>query len=122
MSAEEFQNRWEGCVVAPETGVYEFSVKTENGFRLFVNDPENALIDGWVSPGPQVREEKKSLYLVGGRAYRLILEHIKFKEAFGLGGALVEAALRDEGDSPSPLPAHGSAPGENDREHHLPCG
>jgi hypothetical protein len=81
MSAEEFQNRWEGSVLAPETGIYEFSVKTENGFRLFINDPENAVIDGWVSPGPQVREEKKSLYLVGGRAYRLILEHFKFKEA-----------------------------------------
>lgn len=81
MSSEEFQNRWEGSVLAPETGMYEFSVKTENGFRLWVNNPEKAFIDGWVSPGPQVREEKKSIYLVGGRAYRLILEHFKFKEA-----------------------------------------
>ncbi len=82
LEAEQFQNRFEGSVVANETGVYEFAVKSENGFRLWINDTNegDALIDGWVSAGPQVREEKKSLYLVGGRAYRLQLEHFKFKE------------------------------------------
>jgi mono/diheme cytochrome c family protein len=80
MIPEEFQLRWDGCVIAPETGLYEFSVKTENGFRLWINDSEKAFIDGWVSAGPTVREEKKSIYLVGGRAYRLMLDHFKFKE------------------------------------------
>lgn len=80
MIPEEFQLRWDGCVVAPETGLYEFSVKTENGVRLFINDTDKAFIDGWVTPGPTVREEKKSIFLVGGRAYRLMLEHFKFKE------------------------------------------
>jgi hypothetical protein len=82
LEAEQFQNRFEGCVVAPETGIYEFAVKSENGFRLWINDGGDGreLIDGWVSPGPEVREEKKSLFLVGGRAYYLRLEHFKFKE------------------------------------------
>jgi hypothetical protein len=80
LEAEQFQNRWDGAVVADETGVYEFIIKSENGVRLWVNDDQEALIDGWVSSGPEVREEKKSIYLVGGRAYRLILEHFKFKE------------------------------------------
>jgi hypothetical protein len=81
MSNEEFQNRWDGSILAPETGVYEFTVKSENGFRLYVNDDEDALIDGWVSAGPKVREESKTIYLVGGRAYRIMLDHFKFKEA-----------------------------------------
>jgi len=82
LEAEQFQNRFEGSVYAGETGVYEFAVKSENGFRLWINDDDegDALIDGWVSAGPQVREEKKSIFLVGGRAYRLVLEHFKFKE------------------------------------------
>lgn len=82
LEAEQFENRFEGCIVARETGVYEFAVKSENGFRLWINDASegNALIDGWVSAGPQVREEKKTIFLVGGRAYRLLLEHFKFKE------------------------------------------
>ena len=81
MAADEFQLRWDGAVVAPETGDYEFMVKTENGFRLLINDPETPLIDSWVTPGPTVREEKKRIFLLGGRAYRLTLEHFKFKEA-----------------------------------------
>ncbi|WP_395753255.1 DUF1592 domain-containing protein [Prosthecobacter sp.] len=82
MEAEQFQNSWTGSVMAEETGVYEFILKTENGARLWVNDmnESDALIDAWVSAGPTVREEKKSLFLVGGRAYALRLDHFKFKE------------------------------------------
>jgi len=82
MEAEQFQDSWTGSVVAQETGVYEFMIKTENGARLWINDmsENDALIDAWVSAGPKVREEKKSLYLLGGRAYALRLDHFKFKE------------------------------------------
>ena len=80
MMADEFHLRWEGSILAPETGVYEFSVKTENGARLWINDTKKELIDGWVSNGPEVREEKKTIFLVGGRPYTLALEHFKFQE------------------------------------------
>jgi hypothetical protein len=72
--------RWEGSLYAEETGTYEFIIKTENGARLWVNDPKTNLIDGWVSSGPDVREMKKSVYLLGGRAYPLRVEWFKFKE------------------------------------------
>jgi hypothetical protein len=80
---EEFSNRWTGSVFAEKTGLYEFIVKTENGARLWVNDDSDKrpLIDAWVSAGPTVREEKKSIFLVGGRSYGLMLDHFKFKEA-----------------------------------------
>lgn len=83
LEAEQFENRFEGSVIPRDTGVHEFAVKSENGFRLWINDDHeaDALIDGWVSAGPEVRELKKGLFLVGGRAYRLRLEHFKFKEA-----------------------------------------
>lgn len=80
MGPNEFSVRWEGSVYAEETGTYEFIVKTENGVRLAVNDPKNLLIDAWVSSGPDVREEKKSIYLLGGRSYVLTLDFFKFKE------------------------------------------
>ncbi len=79
MGAEGFSVRWEGSVFAPVTGAYEFIVKSENGIRLWVNDTTKLLIDGWVSPGP-MREEKRSVFLLGGRAYPLTLEFFKFKE------------------------------------------
>ena len=47
----EFSIRWEGSVLAPETGEYEFIVRTEHAARLWVNDPKQPLIDAWVKSG-----------------------------------------------------------------------
>lgn len=80
MGAEQFSIRWEGSIFAQETGNYEFVIKTENGARLWVNDLNTKLIDGWVTAGPQVREIKKSIFLLGGRAYPLALEFFKYKD------------------------------------------
>lgn len=80
LDPEQFNIRWEGSIIAEETGVYEFVIKTENGVRLMINGRKNALIDSWVTPGPQVREEKGSVFLLGGRSYPLVLEHFKYKD------------------------------------------
>ena len=77
---EEFSMKWEGSVIAAESGDYEFRIKTQNGARLWVNDMEDALIDAWVSSGPEVREETATLHLIGGRAYPLKLDFFTFKE------------------------------------------
>ncbi|HEX8313182.1 MAG TPA: DUF1592 domain-containing protein, partial [Chthoniobacteraceae bacterium] len=80
MSAVQFSARWSGSIIAEESGVYEFILKTENGARLWVNDTKNMLIDGWVSAGAEPREEKKSIFLLGGRAYPLRVEFFKYKD------------------------------------------
>ncbi len=77
MAPDEFSIRWDGSLLAEETGMYEFILKTENGVRLSINDPERSLIDAWVTPGPEVREEKKSVFLLGGRAYPITVEFFK---------------------------------------------
>jgi cytochrome c553 len=77
---DEFELRFEGSLIAPETGTYEFIVRSQNGFRLSINDREKPIIDAWVSSGDTVREERASLYLIGGRAYYLALDHFKFRE------------------------------------------
>jgi hypothetical protein len=80
LPAEEFSNKWQGSIIAEETGVYEFVIRTQNGARLFVNNWRDPIVDGWVSSGPDIREEKGSIFLLGGRPYPIILEHFKFKE------------------------------------------
>lgn len=80
LPAEEFSIKWEGSIIAEESGVYEFMVKTENGVRLFVNNWRDPIVDGWVSSGPDIREEKGTIFLLGGRPYPIRLEHFKFKE------------------------------------------
>jgi mono/diheme cytochrome c family protein len=79
MDVHDFNVRWDGCVIAEETGAYEFIIQSENSVRVYVNDTKNLLIDAEVSEG-KMREEKKSVYLLGGRAYPIVVMLNKFKE------------------------------------------
>jgi len=75
----EFSIRWEGSLIAPETGSYELILRTNNGTRLWLNDRQTALIDAWVRSGND-QEYRSSIYLVAGRAYPLRVEFFKAKE------------------------------------------
>lgn len=77
--ANAFSIRWEGSVLAPETGDYEFILQTENGAKLFVNDKRVPLIDAWVQSGT-LTEHRATGKLIGGRAYPIRLECFRFKE------------------------------------------
>ena len=46
--ANAFMIRWEGSVLAPETGEYEFIVRTEHAARLWVNDTNKPLMPAWL--------------------------------------------------------------------------
>ena len=76
----EFAVRWEGSVIAEETGDYEFGLKTGNGARLWVNDQDKTLIDAWVSSGGKERDERATIRLLGGRAYPLKIDFFKYKD------------------------------------------
>lgn len=78
LSAEEFAMSWDGSVVAPETGTYEFVVDSTNGTRLFVNDMKNPVIDAVVKSGDQT-EYRHTMKLLGGRTYSLRLEYHRSK-------------------------------------------
>lgn len=74
--AHTFSIRWQGSVTAPDTGEYDFVVRTEHGFRLWVNDPKTPLLDQSVKSGKDT-EYHGTLFLVGGRTYPLRLEFTK---------------------------------------------
>ena len=96
---EQFSIDWEGSLLAPETGWYEFRIKTRNGVRLYVNTEladgdrnrrddsdaqrATATIDGWVTTGQDIRDESARVFLLGGRAYPLKVDYFKFKEKLG---------------------------------------
>ncbi|MGO9467630.1 MAG: DUF1592 domain-containing protein [Isosphaeraceae bacterium] len=80
--SQEFRVNWQGSVLAPETGEYEFVIKTENAARLWVNDNVRPLIDAGVKSGSDT-EYRASIYLLGGRVYPLRLEFIRSKEPIG---------------------------------------
>lgn len=68
-----FTVAWTGSVLAPDTGEYEFIVRTEHGTKLFVNGWEKPLIDAWVKSGSET-EFRGTISLLGGRAYPIRLE------------------------------------------------
>ena len=75
----QFTARWEGSVTAPESGGYEFVVRTEHAARLWVNDPRTPVIDAWVKSGKDT-EFRGSATLLAGRSYHLKLEFSKAKQ------------------------------------------
>lgn len=75
----EFSIEWEGSVLAPETGEYEFVVRTEHAMRLWVNDLETPLIDAYVKSGDDI-EYRGTITLLAGRVYPLQLEFSKAKQ------------------------------------------
>ncbi len=77
---EEFSVRWEGAIIAEESGVYEFIVKSPNSIRLYVNSRTNRLIDKYVATRDSDAEYKGSIYLQGGMPYYFRLETFRFKD------------------------------------------
>lgn len=76
---EEFSAQWIGGLIAPDSGDYEFTVNTDNGIKLWINDSQTAAIDGWVSQGAGT-QHRVTVRLIGGRMYYLKVHFFKFKE------------------------------------------
>lgn len=68
--------RWDGSVVVPETGNYEFIIRANQAARLWVNDPTQPLVDAWVRSGNDL-DRAASINLLAGRPYMLRLEFSK---------------------------------------------
>ena len=78
--SQEFRANWQGSLLAPETGEYEFLVKTENATRLWVNDKVRPLIDATGQVGQRHRVSRLDVTLLGGRIYPVRLELSRSKE------------------------------------------
>jgi len=78
---DRFSIRWEGTILAPETGRYELIVRTEHAARLWLNDTKTPLIDAWVKSGASGDSgHSASIFLLGGRSYPVRLEFAKGKQ------------------------------------------
>jgi hypothetical protein len=76
LDPKQYSVRWEGSVIAPETGDYDIVVRTEQAMRIWVNDLRKPLIDATVKSGSD-SEYRAPMTLLGGRAYPLRLEFSK---------------------------------------------
>lgn len=82
----EFAIRWEGAIFAPDTGEYEFHIRTDHSFRLWVNNLKTPLIDSYVKSKTDV-DDRGTIFLIGGRFYPLKLDFSKAKQGVQDGKA-----------------------------------
>ena len=80
-----FSVRWSGSLLAPETGLYQFRVRTHNSALFLLNsfrgdDDKNSFIDAYVSTRNQSHEKSGSKFLLGGRGYPVYLRYFTYKE------------------------------------------
>jgi len=75
----QFAVEWGGSILPPETGFYEFVIRTEHAMRFWLNDMQTPLIDATVKSGNQI-EYTAGVYLVAGRAYPIKLHFSKAKQ------------------------------------------
>ena len=101
-----FAIRWTGAIVPPETGTYEFVVRTQHSVKLAIDSDhdEPPLIDGYVKSGSD-DEYRATVFLLGGRAVPLRLEFSKANQGVD----------KKENEKPSPAairllwrPPHGA--------------
>ncbi len=100
ITPDQFSIAWDGSLLAPATGWYEFRISTPNGARLYLNGElrngdsnsrddsggrrQPAFIDAWVSSGDEVRQTAARMFLLGGRSYPIRFDYFKFKETRGI--------------------------------------
>lgn len=76
LEPHEFAIRWEGSVFAPDTGEYEFVIRSDQSTKLFLNNHKHPLVDAYVKSGTD-KEHKATVFLLGGRLYPVRLEFSK---------------------------------------------
>jgi hypothetical protein len=80
-SNQEFGMHWQGGLIASETGTYDIFVRSENGFRVFLNQlpyGQEPFIDNWVDANEG--EYHASIKLRAGRVYPLTVQFQKYME------------------------------------------
>ncbi len=79
LGQDAFSVRWQGSLLAEETGWYEISLHSENGCRLWLNEEDDKkLIDGWVASGIMA-EHSARIRLLAGRLYPIRIDYFNFK-------------------------------------------
>jgi len=71
IGADNFSVRWSGYIIPPEDGHYMFSVSSDDGFRLYIND--TIFMEDWSDHATRISNERT--YLFSGISYHVVLEY-----------------------------------------------
>ncbi len=71
IGADNFSIRWSGYIIPSEDGLYDFSVASDDGFRLYIND--TIFMEDWTDHATQYSNRRA--YLSSGIKYHIVLEY-----------------------------------------------
>lgn len=71
IDADTFSARWQGQVLAPSTGLYEFSTSSDDGMRVWVNN--ELVVNTWTNHGSRV--DSGTIKLTAGTRYPIRVEY-----------------------------------------------
>lgn len=71
IGADNFSIRWSGYIIPPVDGNYIFSVASDDGFRLYIND--TVFMEDWTDHATRISNERAYLYT--GINYHIVLEY-----------------------------------------------
>ncbi len=71
IGTDRFSVRWEGYIEPPTDGDYTFRSRSDDGFRLYLDDVE--IIDHWSDHSASYRSST-AITLVAGQSYRIVAE------------------------------------------------
>ena len=74
LDKQKFCIQWNGSLLAPDTGEYEFVVRSQHAVRFTINrGAQPGFVDAWVESGDEI-EHGGTIWLLGGRPYPIKLE------------------------------------------------
>ena len=73
IGVDNFSIRWEGRVIAPVAGTYNFAVAGDDGVRLFING--SLVADGWRDQGTTRYPASQSYTLAAGQSLNVKMEY-----------------------------------------------
>lgn len=89
MKRDHFSIRWTGIFVPSESGEYELGVRSDDGFRLYLDD--KLFLEDWTIHSPRTRSSP--VYLEANREYLIKLEYFQ-----NIGGALAQMGWLKPGE------------------------
>lgn len=82
ITADNFAVRWQGSILAPDSGNYIFSTVSDDGVRLWVDD--QLVIDNWTRHSPKLNNST-NISLTAGERYNIRMEYFE-----NTGGAVAQ--------------------------------
>jgi beta-glucosidase len=95
VQVDNFSIRWSGYITAPTTGIYEFSLSSDDYSRLYINN--TLIIDNWTSEKGR-RNKSGSIQLIGDQPTAICLEYAELDENASVSLRWRSAGVIDDAD------------------------